>query len=142
VLPPIDHVVKEVGLSAMGQRRAVVGTSARMGVFYFTDSSRLIVAVLDRVGAKLPAMPDFQQRHNPIPSALTGGFLIGWGVTVLCLRLWVRLLNTVVDGRGFFPARESCSSSRAQLLDLGPFTDYAVVASLPRTGSGDRGGPS
>ena len=33
--------------------------------------------------------PSFDSREIWFLSALTGGFLVGWGITVLCLSMWV-----------------------------------------------------
>jgi len=44
---------------------------------------------LDLLGGNLNHPSDYGVGNMPFLSALTGGFLLGWGVTIWCLSVWV-----------------------------------------------------
>jgi hypothetical protein len=51
-----------------------------------SEAARL---TLDLLGWPLDGLQDFEAPTTRFLSALTGGFLMGWGATVWCLSTWV-----------------------------------------------------
>ena len=52
----------------------------------FNEPARL---GLDILAWPIDGFPSYESREIAFLSALTGGFLLGWGVTVWCLSVWV-----------------------------------------------------
>jgi hypothetical protein len=52
----------------------------------FNEAARL---GLDILAWPIDGFPSYESREIAFLSALTGGFLLGWGVTVWCLSVWV-----------------------------------------------------